>query len=258
MKKRISIAEKFNELAEKKECAFIVYLTAGYPSLDESVAHLESFARAGADIIEIGIPFSDPVADGLTIQYSSEIALRNGVRLSSILERLQYISVEVPLVIMSYLNPILAYGTERFIHDCKHVGIAGVVIPDLPVEESVEWKKTAVRHDIETIFMVTPTTPKARIASIAQVSGGFIYYVSVSGTTGVRYQLPEISNQLDKIRGITNTPIAVGFGIFTPAQVKAVCRHADGVIVGSRIIEATRNNENVCALISALKEATRG
>lgn len=241
----------------KREGALIAYLTAGYPSLAESMAHASLCARAGADIIEIGVPFSDPVADGPTIQYSSQIALVNGAGLPAIFKQPCSIPETIPVVIMSYLNPVLAYGKERFFQSCRTKGIAGVIIPDLPVEESVAWKEIAIRHGIDTIFLVTPTTPRARIARIARVSSGFIYCVNISGTTGIRSHLPDVSHLLDEIRQATDTPTAAGFGVSTPEHVRVICHHADGVIVGSRIIEAIRRDEDLDELIRRLKEATR-
>lgn len=257
MKKGISIVQKFSELSQKKEGALIAYLTAGYPSLAESVAHVELLVQAGADMIEIGIPFSDPVADGPTIQHSSQIALNNGTKLSTILKQLDRVDTGVPLILMSYLNPIIAYGSEQFFQDSSEVGITGVVIPDLPLEESHCWIRSGDRYGIDVILLLTPTTPEERIVRIAEAARGFVYCVSVCGTTGVRDTIPALSCHISCIRRVTDMPIAVGFGISTPEHVRTVCKYADGAIVGSRFIEATRNGEDIAALMCEFKEATR-
>lgn len=252
------LQEKFKELKQKNEIALILYMTAGFPSLSESMDNLVELAKNGADIIEIGVPFSDPVADGSTIQYSSQIALSHGVTLRSILNEVKKIKLDTPLVIMSYLNPVLAYGKERFFKDMKDAGISGIIIPDLPVEESEDWMSPSKNYDIDVIFLAAPTSSGERIRLIANQSRGFIYYVSIAGTTGVRDTLASgILDFVKNIRRSTDKPIAVGFGISSPEQIVSLREEIDGVIIGSRIIEAMRKKEDLKIVVRNLKEATR-
>ncbi|MGB3477780.1 MAG: tryptophan synthase subunit alpha [bacterium] len=252
------IREKFNELKQKNEIALILYMTAGFPSLSESMNNLVEFAKNGADIIEIGIPFSDPVADGPTIQYSSQIALSHGVTLKDIISEIDKTKIDIPLVIMSYLNPVLAYGKERLLKDMKDAGISGIIIPDLPVEESEDWPSLSEAYNIDVIFLAAPTSSGERIRLIAQHSRGFIYYVSITGTTGVRNKLSSgLSGFIKNMRQATDKPIAVGFGISSPEQIVSLREEVDGVIIGSRIIEAMRKKEDLKIVVRNLKEATR-
>jgi len=252
------ITAKFDELKRKNECALIIYLTAGYPSLKESLDHILTVADSGADIIEIGVPFSDPVADGPIIQYSSQIALSNSVTLHDIIDNIKEIKINVPLVIMSYLNPVLAYGKERFFKSISTGGISGSIIPDIPIEESSEWISLSKMYDIDSIFLVAPTTSEERIKAVVQGSSGFIYCVTVTGTTGIRDQLPsELSGFIKNVRCLADKPIAVGFGISTVAQIKLLSKDVDGVIIGSRVIEAVRKGEDLVELIKKFKKATR-
>jgi len=233
-------------------------MTAGFPSLSESMNNLVEFAKNGADIIEIGIPFSDPVADGPTIQYSSQIALSHGVTLKDIISEIDKTKIDIPLVIMSYLNPVLAYGKERLLKDMKDAGISGIIIPDLPVEESEDWPSLSEAYNIDVIFLAAPTSSGERIRLIAQHSRGFIYYVSITGTTGVRNKLSSgLSGFIKNMRQATDKPIAVGFGISSPEQIVSLREEVDGVIIGSRIIEAMRKKEDLKIVVRNLKEATR-
>lgn len=252
------IQEKFNELKTRGEMALIVYITAGFPSLEESMDNAISLAKNGADIIEIGVPFSDPVADGPTIQYSSEAALSNGVTLKDIIKEIKKIKLDTPLVIMSYLNPLLAYGKEKLFKDMRDAGISGIIIPDLPVEDSREWTSLGRTYDIDVIFLVAPTSSPKRIRHIVKKSRGFIYCVSVTGTTGARDKLsPGLIRFLKEVRELSDKPIAVGFGISNSQQIKSFRKEVDGVIVGSRIIEAIKRNEDLKELVKKFKKATR-
>lgn len=254
----MKIREKFDILNQAKEMLFIPYITAGYPSLDESINILHTLGEYGADIIEIGVPFSDPIADGPTIQYSSQIALQNGVTLKKLMARLQNVKVDKPLILMSYLNPLLAYGKESLYRDMQEIGISGMIVPDMPVEESDEWLYLAKTYDIDVIFLAAPTSSEERIRLIAERSCAFIYCVSVTGTTGIRGELPVgLLKFIRKIKKLTGKPVAVGFGISTPEQISALKGEADGIIVGSRIIEAIRRREDLKAIVRKLKEATR-
>jgi tryptophan synthase alpha chain len=258
MRKTMSISEKFKELKAKNEAALILYITGGFPNLAESMKIIKTLAESGADIIEIGIPFSDPIADGPTIQDSSHIALMKGATLKRIINNIKKLEIQKPLVFMSYLNPLLAYGKEEILRDMKKSGISGLIIPDLPVEEASEWITLSEDCDIELIFLLTPASPPKRRKKIVQESRGFVYCVSVMGTTGVRNKMPPYLNKLLKdVRKSTHTPTALGFGISTPKQIESLRDKVDGVILGSRIIEAIKNEENLKELVAEFKEATK-
>ena len=216
--------------------AFIPYITAGDPSLQATAAHIRALAEGGADIIELGMPFSDPVADGPVIQAASERALENGTDLSGILKMTGEVSkkVSIPLVLMGYFNPILSYGVERFARDASRSGIDGCLIADLPFEESQEVEEPFNKHGIDRIFLISPTSGEARIKKIASAASGYLYYVSVTGTTGSRLTgIEGIEKNVQAIMRMTSIPVAVGFGIKTPAEARIVSQFADGVVVGS-------------------------
>jgi tryptophan synthase alpha chain len=258
MQERISIAEKFKELKAKNEAALILYLTGGYPNLSVSMKTVKTLAESGADIIEIGIPFSDPIADGPTIQESSHTSLMKGTTLKRIISNVKKLEINTPLVFMSYLNPLLAYGKEEILRDMNNCNVSGLIIPDLPVEEASEWIDLSKEHNIELIFLLTLTSPPRRRKQIAKESRGFIYCVSVLGTTGVRNEMPTYLDKLLKdTRKITDMPLALGFGISTAEQIESLRDKVDGVILGSRIIEAIKNEENLKELVAEFKEATK-
>jgi tryptophan synthase alpha chain len=195
---------------------------------------------SGVDIIELGIPFSDPLADGPTIQAASHRALLKGVTLRKIFSAVRGMrkSTAIPLVFMTYYNPVLRYGVRNFVKSCKDTGVDGVIIPDLPYEEAKELVSSSRKAGMATIFLAAPTSTRSRISNIAKNSSGFIYYVSLTGVTGARAKLPaEITSNVRTIKSLTKKPVAVGFGISTPAQARDVARHADGVIVGSAIVK---------------------
>jgi len=252
------IEEKFNELKQRGETALIIYITAGFPSLKESMNNTVLLSKNGADIIEIGVPFSDPVADGPTIQHSSEVALSNGVTLKKIIKALKKINLDIPLVIMSYLNPLLAYGKEKLFKDMRDAEISGIIIPDLPAEDSNEWTSLGNIYNIDVIFLIASTTSPERIEQIVKKSRGFIYCISVTGTTGARDKLSTgILSFLREVKQLTNKPIAVGFGISTIEQIKLLRNDVDGIIIGSRIINAIKNQEDIKKLIRKFKQATK-
>ena len=240
------IEQAFKRTRRERRSALIPFITAGDPDLQTTEALVLRMAESGADMIEMGIPFSDPLADGRTLQAASQRALQNGVNLSDIFrmtERLK--GIATPLVIMSYFNPVLRYGVRPFVEDCKKSGIDGVIIPDLPFEEAEPWVNAARESDLDTIFLATPTSPPNRIRTISRLSRGFIYYVSVKGLTGARAKLPEdLELAVRRIKEQTQKPVAVGFGISTPEQVREVSRFADGVIVGSAIVKIIEENLN--------------
>ena len=220
--------------------AFIAYVTVGYPSIEATLKVVPMLAKSGCDIIELGIPFSDPLADGVTIQQSSFQALQNGITPKICLDVAKELSrkVDVPLVFMSYFNPIFSYGLERFCIACAGSGIDGLIIPDLTPEEGSELEKVTRETGLDLIYITAPTSPEERIKLVAERSRGFIYLVSVTGITGARDRLPaDLEAFVARVRRVSNKPLCVGFGIATPEQAKRVARIADGVIVGSRIIQ---------------------
>jgi len=224
--------------------ALIPFTVAGDPDLKTTEAIVLKMAECGADMIEIGVPFSDPLADGPTIQAAHQRALRNGIALTDIFhltEKLKRISR--PVVLMTYFNPVFQYGLKNFAKDCQRSGVDGVILPDLPLEEAGPWIQEARKTKLDTIFLVAPTSPPSRIRTVARRSRGFIYYVSVTGLTGVREKLPaELGSAIERIRRYTKKPVAVGFGISTPEQAKMAGRYADGVIVGSAIVTVIEEN----------------
>ena len=234
----------FKRLKDKSRVALIPFIVAGDPDLKTTEALVLKMAEKGADIIELGVPFSDPLADGPIIQAASQRALKNGVNPRDIFrltERLK--GIDIPLVLMGYFNPIFQYGLKNFAEDCYRNGIDGVIIPDLPPEEARPWIGEARRMNLDTIFLIAPTSPPERIKLVSRCSRGFIYYVSVTGVTGPREKLPEeLQIPVKRIKDISQKPVAVGFGISTPEQAKTVSRFADGVIVGSAIVKIIKEN----------------
>jgi len=221
----------------------------GDPDLETTRELILAVAEAGADLIEVGIPFSDPLADGPIIQRASSRSLERGTTPNALLETVAKVSrrINVPVVLLSYWNPILQYGNgrlkridpTRFVRDAKRCGACGVIVPDLPPEEGQAFRRIAEQAGIATVFLAAPTSPPQRLRQIAQASSGFIYYVSVTGTTGVRERLPrEWLHGVRQLKLITTTPICVGFGISTPSQAETIARVADGVIVGSALLRA--------------------
>jgi tryptophan synthase alpha chain len=262
------IVGAFRRATRERRAAFIAYLTAGYPSLAATRALVLELARAGVDVIELGLPFSDPLADGPTIQAASAAALRRGVTLRGILQMVRALrrETEVPLVAMGYVNPITHYGYQPFCRDAVAAGFDGVIVPDLPPEEAGDLIRAARPAKLATIFLAAPTSPPARLRRIAAVSRGFIYVVSLTGVTGARRQLPrEVLVQVRALRRLTRLPIAVGFGVSTPAQVRWLSGAADGVIVGSALIAAIKKRSasrsgpfsRVGRWVRPLVEATR-
>jgi tryptophan synthase alpha chain len=237
------IGRVFRKLKNKR-AAFIPFVVAGDPDLKTTEALVVKMGECGADIIELGVPFSDPLADGPTIQAAFRRALKNGVNLKEIFrmaERLKGIST--PLILMTYFNPIFQHGLKSFAEDCHRHGIDGVIIPDLPTEEAGPWIKEARPFKLDTIFLIAPTSSPDRVKWVNRHSRGFIYYVSVTGVTGTRGKLPDgLETAVGEIRKWSKKPVAIGFGISTPEQVKKVGRIADGVIVGSAIVKLIEEN----------------
>ncbi len=244
--------------------ALVAYLTCGDPDLVTSRACILAAARAGADIIELGVPFSDPVADGPVIQRASQRALDHGTRLADVLELARAVRKEsnAGLIVFSYLNPILQFGLERFARDAKASGIDGALITDLTVEEAGDYLRVMRTHQLATVFLAAPTSTDDRLRRIAQASTGFVYAVSRTGVTGERKDVADDAKQLVKrLRRFTKLPIAVGFGISTPQQFHDVGRFADGVVVGSALVHtmerAGRDHaaSAVAELVAGLKSA---
>ncbi|MFH1563030.1 MAG: tryptophan synthase subunit alpha [Nitrospirota bacterium] len=237
MSNRIDL--KFKELLAKGQKALITFITAGDPNLELTYELVLEMERSGADIIELGVPFSDPLADGPVIQAASERALKNGTTLTKVLDLVKTLrnTTQVPIALLSYYNPIYKYGVAQFVKDAGDVGVDGVIIPDLPPEEAGELKHESESKNMATIFLLAPTSTPARIRLISHASTGFIYYVSLTGITGMRAGLEgTLEDSLRQIRLITNKPIAVGFGISTKEQVHKVTSIADAAIVGSAIV----------------------
>ncbi|HVB87952.1 MAG TPA: tryptophan synthase subunit alpha [Candidatus Dormibacteraeota bacterium] len=261
------IAERFRELSSRGELGLIAYVTAGDPSLDATEQIVIAAAEAGADVIELGVPFSDPVADGPTIQRASERALHAGTTLSGVIELVRRVRTrtQVPLILFSYFNPILQMGVEKFAGAAAASGADGVLATDLTLEEAGEYRATMHAPGLDTIFLAAPTSTDERIAKIAECSSGFLYLISRTGVTGTRDALPEDLPALARrVRRLTKLPLAVGFGISQPGHVSVLGGIADAAVVGSAIvaeIEKARNAKeaaaNVARLIGALKDAAR-
>ena len=261
------IAKRFRELSEAGELGLVAYITAGDPSLDASEKIVLAAAEAGADIIELGVPFSDPLADGPTIQRASERALRAGTKLAGVIDLVRRLRkhTEVPLVLFSYFNPILQMGIEKFADAASVAGADGVLATDLTPEESVDYRKVLRSRGLDTIFLAAPTSTDARLAKIAGVSTGFLYLISRTGVTGARESLPEeLPGLVRRIRKFTALPVAVGFGISLPTHVTVLGGIADAAVVGSAIVAETEKAASaqsaakaVGDLVGSLKRAAR-
>ncbi|HET7095632.1 MAG TPA: tryptophan synthase subunit alpha [Thermomicrobiales bacterium] len=235
------IGGAFARARRDRRTALMPFITAGYPTLAASEANILGLIRGGADIIEIGMPFSDPLADGATVQRTSQAALANGIRPGDCLDlarRLRAVhGVETPLVLMGYYNPILHYGIARFAREAAEAGVDGFIVPDLPTEESDEMHAACRAAGRDLIFMLAPTSTDARIASVAERASGFIYCVSLRGVTGARSALPDLAPYLRRVRERTTLPLAVGFGVSTAEHVRQIGKVADGAIVASALID---------------------
>ena len=235
--------------------AVMPYVTSGYPSR-EAFGELLLGLGEVADAIEVGVPFSDPMADGPTIQRSSRAALEQGVTLTWILETVASLPQRpgAPLVLMSYLNPLLQYGLDRIVTDAAAAGFSGFILPDLPWEESEDFRAAAERAGLAVIQLVTPVTPDERVRQLTRGPGGFVYAVTVTGTTGGALNTEEVAAYLDRVRSLSELPVCAGFGIRSAEHVKALAGHADGAVVGSALIEAQSRGEDAVAFVKALAE----
>jgi tryptophan synthase alpha chain len=254
------IREKFRELKRSGRGGFIPFITVGDPDLPTTERLLIELAKAGADIIELGVPFSDPVADGEVIQRASERALRNGVTVHDALRCASSVRqrIDVPIVLFSYFNPLLQFGQERLATAASQSGIDGVLVTDLIPEEAESWTRNLLRHRVDPIFLAAPTTSDKRLAQIAQHARGFIYAVSRAGVTGERDQITRDAEVLvRRIRSISDLPVAVGFGISSPEQVRAVWGFADAAVVGSAIVKQIEKLGNSPDLVERIGEFAR-
>jgi len=261
------IERKFRDLKKREEKALVAYLTAGDPNLDKTKEIILGLDAAGVDILEIGVPFSDPTADGPIIQAASRRALENGSTLSNILDMTKSVRKfsDIPIVLFGYYNPILIYGNERFAKRATASGVDGILVVDLPPEESSELRKYTDRSEIDFISLIAPTSADDRIRKISQNARGFLYYISITGITGTaKPQVSDIKREMKRIRSITTLPVVVGFGISTRKQAGEIAPYADGIVIGSafvRLIDENSDKNNMVNIISdyakSIKEAIR-
>jgi tryptophan synthase alpha chain len=262
------IDARFAELRRRGKTALIPFVTAGDPDIETTLEILRALERNGADGIELGVPFSDPMADGPTIQRASERALKRGTSLPRILDTIRELrrASEIPLILFGYYNPFFRYGLQRFTREAKVAGVDGILCVDLPPEESGELKRWTDAQGLDTIFLLAPTSDTERIKLVARRGRGFVYYVSVTGVTGARKRFEDrLYTQVARVRRYTSLPIGVGFGISTPQQAAWIASFADAVVVGSALIEVMegvdRNQEKVKragAFVGRLKRAMNG
>jgi len=250
------IAQRFAELRRTNRRAFVPYVTAGHPDVARSIALLQGLESAGADVIELGVPFSDPMADGAVIQASSQKALEQGVRFDQVLGILSRASLGVPVVLFSYLNPLLHGGSDA-LQRAADAGADGVLVTDLPLGADPEREAWFGNGPLDFIRLVAPTTPRERMSAIARTGSGFVYVISRLGVTGVRTELPpDLPETIARVRAATDLPLCVGFGISRPEQARAVAKLADGVVVGSAIVRAA--DESVEAAVALATSLRRG
>lgn len=260
-----ALAQKFESLRAKGEKALVLFVTAGDPPLSELPAVLSALAEGGADVIEVGIPFSDPFGEGPTIQASSQRALDAGASPTLILQAIRKSQVDVPMVTMGYYNPVLRYGLEKYAREGAAAGVSGTIISDLVPDEAHAWSAASAAAGLDTIFLVAPTSTDKRIREVAQGSTGFVYVVSRTGVTGSENAVPtDVTSLVQRVRSLTDRPVCVGFGISTPEHVRMVCEVADGAVVGSALVGKIHREWNggagraaVVEFVRELKAATR-
>lgn len=237
--------EKLLAIFQKDRAACMPYYTLGYPDMETSLKVIQACAKNGADLIEVGIPFSDPLADGPTIQHSTQVALKNGTTLTSCLagvKTLRQRGVTIPLVLMGYFNPILAYGLDQFVADAFSAQANGFIIPDLPPDEASDFQKMCRQRGMAINYLLAPNSPEERIKLVTDRTTGFVYLVSITGITGARQELPQdLQEFAARVRAFTDKPVAIGFGISTPDQARQVGKIADGVIIGSALIKSVED-----------------
>ena len=252
------ISQVFKKLKQTGGKALIPYIMAGDPSLDAAGRFVAQLKEAGADIIELGVPFSDPLADGPTIQKAHERALQKGVTLRKVIALVREIrqTSEIPLILMTYFNPVFKFGIDAFVKEVVSAGVDGVIIPDLIPDEAHDFITIARKHKLDTIFLLAPTSTLERIKRIVKASTGFIYYVSITGITGAKLSIGDpMKDTLELIKNNTNKPVAVGFGISTPEEAAEISKIADGVIVGSAIVKLIAEDKDIKDFARRLKEA---
>ncbi|WP_346318710.1 tryptophan synthase subunit alpha [Chitinophaga sp. YIM B06452] len=230
-----------------------VYCTAGYPSLNDTVTIVEALQQSGADMVELGMPFSDPLADGPVIQESSTRAIKNGMRISVLFEQLKGLrdKVSLPLILMGYMNPVMQFGVEKFLQKCAETGVDGLILPDLPMDEyEAEYKLLFEKYGLHNIFLVTPETSEARIRKIDSVSNGFVYAVSSSSTTGKDKDMSHQEAYFQRLKAMNlRNPVLIGFGIRDSKTFREACRHSNGAIIGSAFVKAIENSANLQATV---------
>ena len=252
---------------QENRAALITYLTAGLPTVDAGIAAITAMLNAGADVVEIGLPHSDPIIDGPVVAAAASLALRNGTRIADVIRTVRevYLATGKPALVMSYYNPIDRYGPERFADELAAAGGAGVILPDLPVQESARWRECADSRDLATVFVAAPSTTDARLRELTAAGTGFIYASSLLGVTGARDTVSAAASTLvDRVKAVTDLPACVGIGISTPAQAAEVAGFADGVIVGAALVQAVLGAPDpatgtaaVARLTAELSQATR-
>lgn len=257
--KKSRITEVFERRRQEGKKVFIPYIMAGDGSLEKTARLVNKLESWGADIIELGVPFSDPMADGPTIQLAAQRAIRQGVTLRKIIHAVSSMrdKTSIPIVLMTYFNPIFRYGTENFVNEAVDSGVDGLIIPDMPPDEEKEFIDDANKKGLDTVFLVAPTSTEERLRLITKMSQGFIYYVSMTGITGAKLRIgDELTEQIRLIRTITTKPVAIGFGVKTAAEARESAVHADGVIVGSSIVRMAYEDEgNLDQYVRSLREA---
>ena len=262
------ITQRFQDLAARNETAFIPYITAGDPTLELTGQLVLELEKAGADIIEFGVPYSDPLADGPVNQEAAMRALKHHVRIADILALVKKLREEtqIPIMLFTYYNPVLAYGVERLAKDAADAGIDGILCVDLPPEEAADYEAAFGAHDVSTVFLLAPTSTDDRIDLVAKHSKGFVYYVSRTGTTGEQTSIEtSVKGMVQKIKNKTDIPVAIGFGISTPDQSREIASYGDGVVVGSAIVrmigdlgESPDMPAQVGAFVKSLADAAKG
>lgn len=263
------LATRFQELKARGEKALICFVTAGDPSAERTAEIVDTLAKAGADAVEIGLPFSDPLADGPSIQASSQRALERGMTTPKALEIVRKIRAsnpDLPLILMTYYNPIRHYGLDRYARDAAAAGADAHIVTDLTPEEAADWKTFSAANGLDTVFLLAPTSTEDRIEIVGRLSTGFVYCVSRTGVTGARQDVPaELKEVVANIRAQTPEPVCVGFGISTPEHVRRICAFADGAVVGSSLVDLIHNHRDDADLlarvgdyVAGLKSGTRG
>ncbi len=251
------IAQTFKKLKKTGKKALIPYIMAGDPTLNDTKKFVTELEEAGSDIIELGVPFTDPLADGPAIQRASERALKQGVTLRKVLTLVEEIreSSDIPLILMTYYNPIFKYGPGAFVREAVRVGVNGIIVPDLIPDEANDFLGFTKKHKLDTIFLLAPTSTEQRIKKVIKASTGFIYYVSITGITGAQLRMNKnMKDTLSLIKAKTTSPIAVGFGISSPEEAATVAKLADGVIVGSAIVRLISEGKDIKRFVKTVRE----